>query len=290
MIIKKDHVVYAMSKDNKPVARAKSGDRITFETLDCFSCELTREDQKLGAIDFNRVNPATGPLFIEDAKAGDVLKVTIEKINIADWAVSIAEPGFGRLGSDIVEGKTRILRIENDMVKFLDLEFPLNKMVGVIGTAPAGDPVNTGTPDDHGGNMDCTIIREISILYLPVNVDGALLAMGDLHAAMGDGEVSGAAVEINGSVEVKVEVLKDFDFATPMIETKDKFISIGSRSSMDEACNLALANMADLIMKKTGLDFSDANMLMSFAVNVIACQLVNPNVTMRAEISKEIFK
>lgn len=290
MIIKNNTVIYAMDKNNAPVARAKSGDNIVFETLDCFSCSLTSEEQKLGGIDFNKVNPATGPVYIEDARAGDVLKVFINKINIEDFAVSVAEPGFGRLGERVSESKTRIIKVDNEKIKFQGIEFPINKMIGVIGTAPAGEAVNTGTPGDHGGNLDCKEITEGATLYLPVEVDGALLAIGDLHAAMGDGEISGAAAEISGSVDVVVEVIKDFKYKTPMIETDDKFMMLASRESIDEATNLSLANMAELIMDKKGLSFEDAYILMSLAVDVRACQIVNPNVTMRAEIKKEILR
>ncbi|MFO3666461.1 acetamidase/formamidase family protein [Anaerococcus kampingiae] len=283
-------VIYAMDKDNKEAARAKSGDRIRFETLDCFSCEVTSEDQELSGVDFDKVNPATGPLFVEGAMPGDVLKVTIEKIEVVDQGLSMVEKGLGRLGDKIDMPKARMVDVKGDRAYFRGLEFPLNKMVGVIGTAPAGEAIPTGAPHDHGGNMDCTQVKEGAILYLPVNVEGALLALGDLHAAMGDGEVGGCALEINGAVELKVEVVKDFAYKTPMIDVDNKYITIGSRKSIDEASDLALANMADLIMKKTDLDFYDTNMLMTMAVDLISCQVVNPNMTMRAEISKDIFK
>ena len=277
-----------MDKDNTPVAQAKSGDTVIFDTLDCFSCELKSEDDKLEGDVFDKVNPATGPLYVEGAQPGDVLKIHIKKIEVENQGVSIVEPGLGRLGKDIHESETVIITVDENKADFKGIEIPLNKMVGVIGTAPANEPVPTGIPGDHGGNLDCTEIKEDSILYLPVEVEGALLSIGDLHAAMGDGEVGGAAIEVSGRVEVTVEVLKDFKYATPMIETPDKWITIGSRESMDEATDLALSNMADFLMDKTGLTFNQVNMLMTFAVDVITCQIVNPSVTIRAEVSKEI--
>lgn len=288
MIIKSDQIVYAMDKDNEPVAKAKSMDTIVFETLDCFSCEIQSEDDKLAGINFDKVNPATGPVYIEDAEVGDVLKVTIDKITVEDQGVSIVEPGLGRLGDKIEEAETGIISIDGDTANFKGIEVPLNKMVGVIGTAPAGEKVATGVPGDHGGNLDCTQVAEGNTIYLPVEVDGALLAMGDLHAAMGDGEIGGAAVEVSGEVEVTVEVIKDFKYKTPMIETPERWIAIGSRESIDEATDLALNNLSELIMDKTGLLLNQATMLMTFATDVITCQIVNPWVTMRAEIDKAI--
>ena len=163
-------------------------------------------------------------------------------------------------------------------------------MIGVIGTAPAGEPVNTGTPHDHGGNMDTTAITEGSILYLPVNTEGALLAMGDVHATMGDGEIMGSGLEIPAVIEATVEVLKNCDYPLPMVETKDKWITIASRQTMEDATKLALDNMNRFIQSQSDLTFNQAGMLLSLAGDVIASQLVNPNVTMRVELPKSIFE
>lgn len=288
-IIAKD-VIYKMDKSNHFVARANSGDRVIFETLDCFSCELKTEKDKLMEIDFNKVNPATGPLFINDAKAGDVLKIHIEKIEVKSRAVTIAQPGFGRLGDEIKESQTAIIEIENDRAKFKGIELPLRKMIGVIATAPLNEPVGNGTPGDHGGNMDCKEIKEGAILYLPVFVDGALLALGDLHALMGDGEISGAGAEVSGRVTIRVEVLKECNYPLPMIETKERWMTIGSRKSMDEASNLAILNMQKFIQSKLGLSSNEAAMLMSIGADLAVCQVVNENKTMRVEIDKELLK
>lgn len=283
-------VIYKMDKSNHFVARANSGDRVIFEILDCFSCELKTEKDKLMEIDFNKVNPATGPLFINDAKAGDVLKIHIEKIEVESRAVTIAQPGFGRLGDEIKESQTAIIEIENDRAKFKGIELPLRKMIGVIATAPLNEPVGNGTPGDHGGNMDCKEIKEGAILYLPVFVDGALLALGDLHALMGDGEISGAGAEVSGRVTIRVEVLKECNYPLPMIETKERWMTIGSRKSMDEASDLAILNMQKFIQSKLGLSGNEAAMLMSIGADLAVCQVVNENKTMRVEIDKELLK
>ena len=283
-------VIYKMDKSNHFVARANSGDRVIFETLDCFSCELKTEKDKLMEIDFNKVNPATGPLFINEAKAGDVLKIYIEKIEVKSRAVTIAQPGFGRLGNEIKESQTAIIEIENNKAKFKGIELPLRKMIGVIATAPLNEPVGNGTPGDHGGNMDCKEIKEGAILYLPVFVDGALLALGDLHALMGDGEINGAGAEVSGRVTIRVEVLKECNYPLPMIETKERWMTIGSRKSMDEASDLAILNMQKFIQSKLGLSSNEAAMLMSIGADLAVCQVVNENKTMRVEIDKELLK
>lgn len=282
-------VIFAMDKANQPVARAKSGDRVTFETLDCFSNMVTSEKDVVSHIDMDQVNPATGPLFIEGAQVGDTLKVSIHSIAIEEQGVVIASPGFGQFANEVTEEETLICQVTNDKALYKGLGLPLRKMIGVIGTAPAGEPVNTGTPHDHGGNMDTTAITEGSILYLPVNTEGALLAMGDVHATMGDGEIMGSGLEIPAVIEVTVEVLKNCDYPLPMVETKDKWITIASRQTMEDATKLALDNMNRFIQSQSDLTFNQAGMLLSLAGDVIASQLVNPNVTMRVELPKSIF-
>ena len=138
--------------------------------------------------------------------------------------------------------------------------------------------------------MDTTAITEGSILYLPVNTEGALLAMGDVHATMGDGEIMGSGLEIPAVIEATVEVLKNCDYPLPMVETKDKWITIASRQTMEDATKLALDNMNRFIQSQSDLTFNQAGMLLSLAGDVIASQLVNPNVTMRVELPKSIFE
>ena len=188
IVIPRNQAVYSMSPDHPPAARIASGEQVIFETSDCFGCQLTSEEQKVGAIDWERINPATGPLYVEGALPGDVLKVEILDISLADHATAVEMPGEGVYGHLPTKETTRIFPVKDGILTFNDrLTFPVEPMIGVIGVAPAEGSVLTGTPDSHGGNMDCNRICAGSTLYLPVNVPGALLAMGDLHAIMGAG-------------------------------------------------------------------------------------------------------
>ena len=209
MRISKEHAIYAMSKENKAVLRCQSGDTVVFETCDCFHDTVRHEADVVSSVDFDRVNPATGPLYIEGADVDDLLKVDILSITVDTQGAVVAAPGLGRLADLIEKEQTAIGKISGDKVVILGRELPVNKMIGVIGTAPDGEAISTGTPHDHGGNMDCAEVREGVSLYLPVCVEGALLAMGDLHACMGDGEVMGCGLEVAGEVTVRVEVVKE---------------------------------------------------------------------------------
>lgn len=285
-MIEKKNVIFNMNSENNPVGRYKSGDIIEFETMDCFSESIQNKEDLLSEINWECVNPATGPVFIVGAEEGDVLKVDILDIEIENRGVVIAFPGAGALGDKIKKEENIIVEIKDGKGYFEDMEIDLNPMIGVIGTAPKKDKISTGTPFNHGGNMDCKMIKKGVTLYLPVNVKGALLAMGDLHGAMGDGEIMGSGVEISGKVKVKVEVEKDFKYSTPLIETEDKLITIASRDTMEEASKVAIENMAEIIMDKRDTSLNKAGMLMSILGDLKVCQIVDPKMTMRMEFEK----
>jgi len=286
-----DTKIHKMSKDNAPAAYAKDGDTVVFETLDCFGCQLKSEDQRMGGLDWSNINPATGPLFVEGAQAGDVLKVDILSIELDDHGVMIHSEGEGVTGGAVKGDVTKILPIENGMAKFNDkLSFPLRPMIGVIGTAPAGEAIDTGTPGAHGGNMDCTRIGVGTTLYLPVNTDGALLAMGDLHALMGDGEVGVCGVEIAGRVTVRVRVLKGCKLPTPFLVDDRDAMAICSAKTADAAGEGAVAAMHAFLVNELGMDGHEAGMLLSVAGNLRVCQVVDPEKTFRMELPMSVVK
>jgi len=288
--ISREHVIFEMNKENKPVLTVDSGTNVVFETQDCFSGEVQTEADTMSSIDFSKVNPATGPLYVRDAAIGDTLKVTIRKITIDDQGAVLTAPGLGMFADDIDKEETAIAEVTNDATLYKGHEVPLRKMVGVIGTAPADEGVNTGTPHVHGGNLDTTLLGEGTTLYLPVNTEGALLAMGDMHSSMGDGEIMGSGLEVAGEIEVQVEVLKDSDLPLPFVETDEIYATLASRETMEEASKVALDHMVELIQAKTDLTFNQAGMLLSIAGDLKVSQAVNPNKTMRMELRKDVLE
>ncbi|KEO81449.1 acetamidase/formamidase family protein [Tumebacillus flagellatus] len=288
--VSKDHMIYAMSKEHAPVLTVEDGATVVFETCDCFENQITAVDTPFEELDWDRINPATGPVYIEGAEVGDILAVQIQRIHLADRGVMLTGPGLGVIGDDLKEVSIRLLPIEDGRVVFSEkVKVPLNPMIGVIGTAPAGDPVSCGTPDAHGGNMDCKIITEGTTLYLPVNVPGALFALGDLHAAMGDGEVAVCGVEIAGEVTVQLSVLKGKSWKLPMAETADAVYAIGSQPLLDDAATLATQNMVHYLEIEAGLQKHEAIELMSIAGNLQICQVVDPKKTCRFEVKKSVL-
>ena len=291
LTIHTDTKVHIMAKENAPAAYAKDGDMVCFETLDCFGGQLTSEDQKMGGLDWSNINPATGPLYIEGAAAGDVLKVEILTIELADHGVMVHSEGEGVTGGAVCGEVTKILPVENGCARFNEkLSFPLAPMIGVIGTAPAGEGIPTGTPGRHGGNMDCTRIGVGTTLYLPVNVDGALLAMGDMHAVMADGEVGVCGAEIAGAITVRVTVLKGCAIPTPFLLTDEHAMTIFSAKTADEAGEGAALAMHAFLTGELGMDAHEAGMLLSLAGNLRVCQVVDPEKTFRMELPRSVTR
>lgn len=291
LTIKRETAVYTMSPDNAPVARVGSGDTLVFETSDCFGGQIACESDKLGALDWSRINPATGPVFVEGAEPGDTLKVEILNIDLEQQAAMVEAPGEGVTGAEAKEETTKILKIEDGKVIFNDkIALPLCPMIGVIGTAPADESIATGTPSFHGGNMDCKRIGEGAVLYLPVNVPGALLAMGDLHAVMGDGEVCVCGAEIAGAVTARVSVVKGQPLPLPFLVTKEHAMAIYSAEGLGAAAEGATLRMRSFLMEQVELEAHEAGMLLSLAGDLRICQAVDPNKTCRMELALSVLK
>jgi amidase len=190
--------------------------------------------------------------------------VTILDIALDRQGHTGVRPGRGVLGHLSHRHRVRCLEIADGMVVFsARLRFPVRPMVGVIGTAPAGDPVATLHPGPHGGNMDHNDVRIGARVHLPVAVPGALLALGDVHASMGDGEISVTALEICGEVRARVELVKGEAVGRPRIELDDCWITTGDGPGIAEAIRAAADEMATFLMRQHALTPEEAYMLLS---------------------------
>src|SRR6056297_3522557 len=289
-IIKRDKYILEMSKTHTPVEKIKSGESIIFECLDCYGNQITKENQNFDEIDWSFNNPSTGPLYIEGAEAGDIVKIEILDIRVEDKGVMTSRPGAGALSKKWNKLECSIIPIENNKAVFNDkISIGLNPMIGVIGLAPKEESIRNTTPDYHGGNMDCKRITKGATLYLKSNVDGGLLSMGDIHGVMGDGEVSISGLEMNGEVEVRVTVLKDYKIPTPSVLSEDLFMTIYSAKTLGEAAVKATDSMFEFLVENIDISRKEAGNLLSLIGNLRINQIVDPLMTVRMELEKEIF-
>ena len=176
-------------------------------------------------------------------------------------------PGLGPLGEYIHGQDTKIIPIKEGYAYFSHgISFPVEPMIGVLGVSPSGGEVSCELPGDHGGNMDTNEIKEGSKVYLPIYIEGGLFAIGDLHAAMGDGELSGMAIEIGGRVELSMAKVDAKGVMMPIVETKDEYLIISSEKQFEEASKKGIHYATKLLQNHLKLRFEDAYRLLALSV------------------------
>lgn len=285
-----EKVIYSFSADMEAIAHVQPGSSLTIATHDCFYQQMLNEGSCLGTLNMDRLNPATGPFYVEGAEPGDLLKVTIEEIQVAQRGVAMVIPGEGLLGEKNTEESNYIIPIEDGKAQVFGLELPIRPMIGVIGVAPGdGESYPTSTPWNHGGNMDTKEITAGTTLYFPVRQKGALFALGDCHALMGDGEVSVTGLEIQAEVSLSLEIIKEKWINWPLLETKDEIMLLVSGDDVEDALKKGLEETLEILQKGLGLSWNEATVLASLAMDARISQLVDPKITVRYPIKKEIL-
>jgi amidase len=265
--IPREQYVYAFSAATPPVASVAPGATLVLETYDASTGRIhAREDVHTYARvrDPLKVNPAAGPVYVEGAAPGDALVVDVLDIRLAPQGFVRTAPGAGVVQAGVDAPDAVIVRVSGDRLVFDErVELPARPMVGVIGTAPAEGVVYTGSPGPQGSNLDVNAITIGARVYLPVHVPGALLVLGDVHASMGDGEVSGTGVEINAEVTVRVGIEPGQAPARPWIETPQHWVATGSGPTLEAAVEQAVGGLCDVVQRRLTLTRTEAFMLVS---------------------------
>lgn len=253
--ISSEHRVYQFSRLSEPCAEIDPGEPVTFETLDAANNRYRTVSEALELrTPREQSNPATGPVFVRGAEPGDSLVVAIDEISLGPVGYNRLLPGRGVRVEGLHPPRASIITVRDGIVYFSDrISFPARPMVGVVGTAPAGEPVLTFYPGPHGGNMDVNQVRVGAHVYLPVTVPGALLALGDVHASMGDGELTGGGIDVPAEVAIHVDVLKSQTWPRPWIETPEAWVSFGHGRTLEEAVRRAADDMIGLLSSKLGI-------------------------------------
>ena len=284
-------VTGALSPDDKPVAFCESGEQVVFDCRNCYDDRLMADGTVIEP-EKAIANPATGPLFVNGAEPGDILKVEILDIKLKGKGYMRQSLVCGAFKERYTERRVKEYDVSGPCVQFNEtLNLPIRTMIGVIGTAPVSGAQSTEVPGDCGGNMDCKEIVTGSTLYLPVNVPGALLSMGDLHALMGDGESLVCGLESAGWVTVKVSVVKGWELPTPCLlhEGGKRFSTIQSDPDLMAAAKKACNHMLDFLIGHTTMDEYDGGRLLSLKGDLAICHIINDLLTVRMELDTSIL-
>lgn len=282
-----EHTHYSFSPSVAPVLTLRPGQSLVVETRDASNGQMR---PGLNApVDRSRLLPVTGPVAVEGAQPGDTLAVHIERIDLAPAGHAWIRPGLGILSVETAAPfYVREFAVGADVELAPGLHVPLRPMVGIVGVA-ATKEIATRFPGVHGGNLDCVDLTQGHTLLLPVQVPGANLSLGDVHAAMGEGEVSGSGVEIDAEVTFSVELRPGISLEGPVILAPHKTLFLASAPTLDEAVRAALQRAVTAQVERNGISEGDAYMYASIAGNARICQVVNGDVTAAFELPKEVL-
>ncbi len=285
-----------------PVLHIKPGDTVETNTVDADGKAIEAAGLKPGG-----PNPLTGPFYVDGAEPGDTLAVRFLHLEVngkEGWGS--AGPGFGALNSShftpilgpgiprrtwtyAIDKAANVATFQAADSKF-SVKIPLHPFLGCVGVAPAdGETRSSIVPAEFGGNMDSSEASAGNTLYLPVNVPGALLFLGDGHAAMGDGEVDGTAIEVSMLARFQVDVVKRHKIGWPRFENNDYIMAAGIYRPLDDALRIAFTELIGWIHEQYGLSEMDAYELLSKTAEIHLAEMVDPNFVVIAKINKKFL-
>ena len=261
--LKLGNLYYEISRHNPPAIYVDSGETISVETQDTFNGLVKKQGDHRNIKQKPYGNPQSGPIYINGADKGDTLAVHIQKID-ARIGQAANDMSWGRngmaefLGPDVPRA-TRICPVKDGKVWWSPrVGLPYSPMIGTIGTAPAMGAPTTGPAGPYGGNMDLKEVSEGNTLYLPISVPGALLHLGDVHAAQGDGEVCGTALEMPATVTIKIDLIKNKTIERPRIKSRDHIMCVATGNPMERSVARAYSDLFIWMEEDFGVDRWDA--------------------------------
>ncbi len=293
---------YVMGKYEEPLAVVQPGETVALYTEDAFEGQIDAEDILPSDVLGHYLNPQTGPILVDGAEPGDMLAVHLEAIELTrDFAVSCLIQNFGGLTSTVLTPTLQDPLPERvwlyrrqpdgsfayDPSKFSVRPAPF---MGTIGTAPEIEALSALTPFTHGGNMDAPDVCAGNIMYLPVNVPGAYFFTGDCHAAQGEGEACGVALEISGKVTLTFELIKNHSLAWPRIESPTHIMTVGSARPMEDAARIAYTQLVYWLEREYGWDRWDAYQLITQGGELYVGNMVDTYYSLVAKLPKHYLR
>jgi amidase len=285
---------------NEPVLRVSPGDTIHTTTVDAGGTDEKSVRRVLGG------NPETGPFYIEGAQPGDTLVVHLDKVRLnrdwaisdddlvpravdTEWSVKMKDAGKSiKWHLDVTRG---VATLDKPSAGLKNYSVPLRPMLGCVATAPppAAAPPGSGDSGGYGGNMDLNEVVEGATLYLPVRAPGALLYVGDGHAAQGDGELNGNALETSMEVEFTVDLISGKRMPTPFLESPTHFMMVGLAGSIDDAFRQATVGMASWLSDKYGLTPTEVAEFLGTAAEYHVNEVADRNAGVVLKINKKLL-
>ena len=298
--VRREEFHYLWSKEHKPVLSVDPGDDVAFEINDVSSWQVTKDTPpERPGFDRSKLYPLSGPIYVDGAEPGDTLTIEVLEVENGDFGWSVILPGEGLLDEFQKPYLYKWYLRGKDYAQFeKGIRIPLRPFCGVMGVAPPeAGPFPVMPPGRHGGNLDIKHLTKGSRLELPVWVTGALFSTGDLHAAMGDGEVCVSAIECAGRAKFRFSLEKRTGLGWPRFYAKGEaaprrgnYVTTGVAADLMSATKSAVRNMLDYLMKKHDLSREEAYVLCSVAADLRIHEVVDaPNWVVGAMIPLDVF-
>jgi acetamidase/formamidase len=301
----REQIHYGWSPDHAPLLTVASGSEVGFETQDASGGQLgpgSTHDSVL-ELDFEHVNPVCGPVYVEGAHPGDTLQVDILAVEPGTHGWTAIIPGFGLLADSFPDAWLHVWELDGGGAVFRDdIRVPLQPFCGVLGVSPAEPGLHSVVPPRRvGGNLDTRQLGPGATLYLPVEVEGALFGVGDTHAAQGDGEVCGTAIEGAMSVALRLTVRRDLDVDTPQFDVRRPLerpaaaaagyhATTGVGPDLMKAARQSIEAMIAYLERYHALSREQAYALCSVAVDLRISEIVDvPNWVVSAFLPNDLF-
>ena len=271
--VSRDNCNFWFDRKVAPVLAIEPGEELLLETYASRRACVEGPNGPLPVRCQEGSNPATGPIYVRGAEPGDRLLVTLLDIRTQEYGYCAVTKGWGVLEHLVQPPYDRVVRVRDGEVMFTEnIRFPWRPMVGVVGCAPAEGRVATAVPHDIGSNMDDNQLAPGATVHLPVHVTGALFGLGDVHASMGDGEMSGGGIEICAEVQIRIELRKKAPLPRPIVVAEDLISTYGWAAAIADALRIASEDMHRLIVVGLRINAGEAFILMSIRADMGVCQ------------------
>ena len=302
-----DKVYFTYCYAHPPAERIKPGDSVVTNTRDASNDAFSVSDKTVyPKLDLAKVNPQTGPFYVEGAEPGDTLMVHLDSVEPnRDWGWGGSIPGFGLLAPEYktamvtppapdhlfiwhIDRTRKTATIDMPNSKIGKVEVPIRPFFGTIGTAPAGkECISSLVPGSHGANMDFNEVVAGVTMYFPVFEPGALFMIGDGHSAQGDGEIDGAAIETSFNVRFTINLIKGKKINWPHLINENEIMSIGSTRPLIDALRLACVDMVDWLVSDYGFERYDAVQLLGQVAHLYIANVVDPQFSVACALNKK---
>lgn len=291
--ITSDKCNFSFNKNISPAIKVNTGDEVVFHTRDAHNGTVPEgKNVMFPDIALNECNPITGPVYVNNAEPGDILKVKIKDIELSASGYIPARKKMGIIKGLVQKNIARNMQIKNGFIHFSpDIKVPVRPMIGTIGVVPKNNAVSSAYAGVHGGNMDNNDVRKGAIIYLPVFFEGALLSVGDVHASMGDGELTSGGVDTCAKVVLELYLVKNRKIDYPIIETEDAIVLTSNDMNFFKANWIITRRMISLLKEYLDIESVEAYWLISICGDLKISQACNCpiGVTLRISFPKSIL-